>query len=182
MSERILESLEPVRRRQLWLEVFRSSAIGLLVGSLGAVVLAILRWQGAGSTSTVLAGACLVGGPLIGALFGVLRGRSFNLAAATVDRCYGLKDRAATAIDFVRRGRPTPLHVLQVADAEQHLAAIDARKVARLPLSQGDALRTGRGDARAWALALAATHASSRPAVRAARSGARRRARGRRKP
>ncbi len=130
MSERILESLEPVRRRQLWLEIFRSSAIGLLVGSLSAVVLAILRRQGAGDTPTLLAAACLAGGPLIGALFGVLRGRSFQLAAATVDRCYGLKDRAATAIDFVRRGRPTPLHVLQVADAERHLSVIDPRRAA----------------------------------------------------
>jgi hypothetical protein len=135
MSERILESLEPVRRRQLWLEVFRSSAMGLLAGSLAAVVLAILRRQDAGGTSTVLAAACLVGGPLIGALFGVLRGRSVHLTAAAVDRCYGLKDRAATAIDFLRRGRPTPLHVLQVADAERHLAGIDARRVApyRMP-------------------------------------------------
>jgi hypothetical protein len=135
MNERIIKSLEPVRRRQLWLEIFRSSAIGLLVGSLSAVVLAILRWQGAGSTPTALAAACLAGGPLIGALFGVLRGRSVGLTAATVDRCYGLKDRAATAIDFLRHGRPTPLHVLQVADAERHLAGIDARRVApyRIP-------------------------------------------------
>jgi hypothetical protein len=136
MSERIIESLEPVRRRQLWLEIFRCSAIGLLVGALAAVVLAILRWQdGAGAAPTALGAACLGCAPLIGALIGVLRGRSIQLSAAAVDRCYGLKDRATTAIDFLRRGRPTPVHVLQVADAEQHLAAIDPRKVApyRIP-------------------------------------------------
>ncbi len=135
MSERILESLEPVRRRQLWLEIFRCSAIGLLAGSLAGLVMAVLRWQGLGATPTALGAACLAGGPLIGALFGVLRGRSIQLSAAAVDRCYGLKDRATTAIDFLRRGRPTAVHILQVADAERHLAGIDARKVApyRIP-------------------------------------------------
>ena len=64
-----------------------------------------------------------------------LCGRSIHLSSRGVDRCYGLKDRATTAIDFLRRGRPTPVHVLQVADAERHLAGIDARKVApyRIP-------------------------------------------------
>ncbi len=130
MGERILETLEPVRRRQFGLEIVRCSAIGLLAGSLSAVVLGILRWQGSGSVPAALGAACLGGGPLIGALIGVLRGRSVHLAAATVDRCYNLKDRAATAIDFLRRGQPTPLHVLQVADAERHLAGIDVRRVA----------------------------------------------------
>ncbi len=60
MSERIIESLEPVRRRQLWLEIFRCSAIGLLVGALAAVVLAILRWQdGAGAAPTAPGAASL---------------------------------------------------------------------------------------------------------------------------
>jgi hypothetical protein len=135
MSERILESLEPVRRRQLWLEIIRCCAIGLLAGALTAVVVGLLRWQGAGAAATALAAACLAGGPLIGALFGLLRGRSIRLAAGAVDRCFELKDRAATAIDFIRRGQPTALHVLQVADAEKHLASIDVRKVApyRIP-------------------------------------------------
>ncbi len=39
MSDRILETLEPVRRRQLGLETLRCGAIGLLAGSLAAVVL-----------------------------------------------------------------------------------------------------------------------------------------------
>ena len=73
---------------------------------------------------------------MLGALVGVLRGRSIQLAAAAVDRCYELKDRAATAVDFLRRGQPTPVHVLQVADAEQHLAGIDPRRVAPYPHSQ----------------------------------------------
>ena len=142
MSERILETLEPVRRRQLVLEMVRCSAIGLLAGSLAAMVMGVLRWQGSADLWTALAASALAGGPLIGALFGLLRGRSITLAAATVDRCYELKDRAVTAIDFLRRGEPTPLHVLQVADAQRHIASIDVRKVApfRLPRSMPFAL------------------------------------------
>src|ERR1035441_2976645 len=99
MSERILETLEPVRRRQLNLEVLRCSAIGLLAGSLSGVVLGVLRWQSASVAWSAWAAAFLVAGPVVGALIGLARGRSIRLAAATVDRCYNLKDRAATAVD-----------------------------------------------------------------------------------
>ena len=54
MSERILESLEPVRRRQLGLEILRCSAIGLLAGSLAGVIRALLRWQGSGAAPAAL--------------------------------------------------------------------------------------------------------------------------------
>jgi hypothetical protein len=135
MGEGILETLEPVRRRQLGNEVVRASAIGLLAGSLLALVAGILRWQNPGSAAVIWAGVFFLAGPLIGALLGLLRGRSIRLVAATVDRCYGLKDRATTAVDFIRRGEPTALHVLQVADAQEHLRGIDARRVApyRMP-------------------------------------------------
>ena len=48
MSDRILEKLEPVRRRQWTLEIVRYSAMGLLAGSLLAVGLGVWRWQGTG--------------------------------------------------------------------------------------------------------------------------------------
>jgi len=144
MSERILETLEPVRRRQLSLEILRYSAIGLLAGSLSGVALGVVRWQTASGLWSAWAVSLLVAGPVLGALIGLVRGRSIRLAAATVDRCYDLKDRAATAVDFIRRGQPTPLHVLQVADAQQHLSGIDVRKVApyRIPMVMPYALAT----------------------------------------
>ncbi|MFI5460226.1 MAG: hypothetical protein ACHRXM_32820 [Isosphaerales bacterium] len=137
MSDRILERLEPVRRRQLGLEVLRFAGIGLLAGSLLGVGLGVWRWQGAGGGAAwaVYALAILMAGPAIGAMVGLARGRSFRLAAAMVDRTCQLKDRAVTAVDFIRRGQPTPLHELQVADAERHLDGLDPRRVApfRLP-------------------------------------------------
>jgi hypothetical protein len=148
MSERILEKLEPVRRRQLGLEIFRYTARGLLASSFLALGLGVWRWQAAGALGAgvlwAIAAGILVAGPLAGALAGLVRGRSSRVAAAAVDREYGLKDRAVSAVDFIRRGEPTPIHVLQVADAEQHLSGLDPRKVTpfRLPVVLPYALGT----------------------------------------
>jgi tetratricopeptide (TPR) repeat protein len=136
MGDRILTKLEPVRRRQLGLEVLRLAAIGLLAGSLVGIVLGLLRWQGLDPrNAAVWAGVVLLAGPVLGALVGVARGRSSRVAAAAVDSHYNLKDRAVSAVNFLGRGLSTPVHELQLADAEQHLAGLDPRRVVpfRLP-------------------------------------------------
>jgi hypothetical protein len=134
MGERILQHLEPVRRRQLRLEVVRFAAIGLLIGSVAALCLGAWRWQVSGAQSAGVivtwGAAMLFWGPVLGAIVGLVRGRSTRLAASAVDRRYGLKDRAVSAVEFIRRGQPSPVHALQVADAEEHLKAIDPRRVA----------------------------------------------------
>ena len=74
MSDRILEKLEPVRRRQWTLEIVRFSAMGLLAGSLVALVLGVWRWQatgqGAAGTAAIVswALAILAAGPVLGGL------------------------------------------------------------------------------------------------------------------
>jgi hypothetical protein len=141
MSDRILEKLEPVRRRQLGLEALRYAALGLLTSSLLGVGLGVWRWQRAGAAAgaswSLWALTILVAGPVLGAIVGLVRGRSAQVAAAAVDQQYGLKDRVLSAIDFIRRGQPTALHALQVADAEKHIAGLDPRRVApfRLPVT-----------------------------------------------
>jgi hypothetical protein len=141
MNERILEKLEPVRRRQLGLEVVRYAAMGLLASSFLGVGLGVWRWQGTSTPATgalwLWTAAILLSGPVLGALIGLIRGRSSALAAAAVDERYGLKDRALTAVDFIRRGQPTPIHELQVADALEHVAGLDPRQVApfRFPVA-----------------------------------------------
>ena len=138
MSDRILEKLEPVRRRQLGLEVLRYGALGLLASSLLGVVLGVWRWQGAGTAAAWSIWAlALLAGPVLGATVGLLRGWSSRATAAAVDQQYGLKDRVLSAVDFIRREQSTALHTLQVADAEQHLAELDPRQVApfRVPTS-----------------------------------------------
>ena len=85
----------------------------------------------------IWAAAILVAGPALGAVLALVRGRSWRIAAAAVDAQYQLKDRAVSAVDFIRRGKSTPMHQLQVADAEQHLESLDPRRVApfRLPVA-----------------------------------------------
>ncbi len=95
MSDRILEKLEPVRRRQCELEIVRFSAMGLLAGSL----LAAWSWaSGAGKRPdqaatgmpiAFWAAAILVAGPVLGAVLALVRGRSSRIAAAAVDAQYG---------------------------------------------------------------------------------------------
>jgi hypothetical protein len=139
MSDRILDRLEPVRRRQLGLEVLRHAAFGLLAGSIAGVGLGVWRWQARPSAGVSFLWAVLIllAGPALGAIVGLMRGRSARFAAVAVDQRYGLKDRALSAVDFVRRGQPTALHSLQVADALEHLAALDPRHVVpfRLPVA-----------------------------------------------
>jgi hypothetical protein len=148
MSDRILEKLEPVRRRQLGLEVLRFTVMGLLAGSIVGVGIGVWRWQGASPAGiagwTLWAVAIALAGPVLGAIVGLVRGRTARVAAAAVDQRYGLKDRALSAIDFIKRGQPTALHALQIADAEQHLDSLDPRQVApfRMPAAMPYALGT----------------------------------------
>jgi hypothetical protein len=134
MGDRILERLEPVRRRQLGLEVLRCSMLGLLASSVLGVVLGASRWQGAGAI-VGWAIAIVVAGPVAGALVGLARGRSARSAAIATDLHYHLKDRIVSAVDFLSRGQHTPVHELQLTDALAHLHGIDATRVApfRLP-------------------------------------------------
>ncbi len=134
MRGRIYGSLRPVRRRQLGMLLVRAAAWGLLVGSVGGVYLGVMRLVGR-PVPPALTLAFLVGGPVLGAIIGALRGRSFGAAASAVDAYYGLKDRASTALEFLDKAEPTALHTLQVADAEAHLGRVQAREVApfRLP-------------------------------------------------
>jgi tetratricopeptide (TPR) repeat protein len=137
MGERILTKLEPVRRRQLGLEVLRFAAMGLLAGSLVGIGLGVLRWQGSGTDRATIwaALAIVLAGPVLGALAGLARGRSSRAAAAAVDAHYDLKDRAVSAVEFVGRAQASPVLELQLADAEQHLQDLDPRRVVpfRLP-------------------------------------------------
>jgi hypothetical protein len=130
MGERILERLEPVSRRQLRLEVLRWAVLGLLAGSVASVCLGLLRWQGAAVAGWGF--VVLLAGPAIGAIVALVLGRSAKIAASAADEHYGLKDRTVSAVDFLSRDRHSPLHELQLADAEEHLQALDPRRIAPL--------------------------------------------------
>lgn len=151
MDKRIFETLEPVRRRQSRLLVLRWTALGLFVSSLLGIGLGALRLKGTDPLPPTWSLSLLAAGPLVGAILGLLRGRSWSLAASAVDRRYSLKDRVVTALEFVDRAESTSLHQLQLADAEQHLEVVDPRRV--VPL-RAPALLPWASAACALALAL----------------------------
>jgi len=124
MQGRIYSGLKPVRRRQRVLLLERAALAGLLASSLVGIALGLLRWLGGVSIAPGWAVGLLLAGPLAGVLVGLVWRRGWHDAAAAVDDHYRLKDRSATALDFLHRREATPLHKLQVADAEEHLAGI----------------------------------------------------------
>ncbi|MFO0953360.1 MAG: hypothetical protein U0835_19845 [Isosphaeraceae bacterium] len=133
MSHRIFEALGPVRRRQRWDLMARWGAAGLLVSSLAVAALGVAQWvlprvefPGLWVASVVLAG------PAAGALLALVRVNGWRASARAVDAQYGLKDRTLTAVEFAARPPAGGVHELQLADAEAHLARLDARKVTPL--------------------------------------------------
>jgi hypothetical protein len=129
MRGRIYRELGPVRRRQQALYLLRSAAWGLLAGSVAGIAAGIWQRVAGVQVSPALAGSILGAGPLLGLLVGWLRGRDWHRAAAAVDAHYHLKDRTATALEFLSRPEATPIHELQVQDAVEHLATIEPREV-----------------------------------------------------
>lgn len=128
MPERILQALRPVRRRQLGILVSRAAGVGLVAGATITIYLGVMRLIGR-PISPMAPLAALVGLPLFSMAVAALAGRSWKGAAAAVDRHYGLKDRTITALAFSEKSETGPLHDLQVADAEAHLARVRAREV-----------------------------------------------------
>src|SRR5262249_13865532 len=132
------EALRPVRRRLRLVLILRSVALGLLVGGFAGLLLGAYRLLLApqGTVPGWLIAAAMVPPPLLGLIFGALRPQGWRLAAVTVDARYRLKDRAVTAVDFLRKSEPTALHSLQLADAAEHLSKVSATDAVPLKVSR----------------------------------------------
>jgi hypothetical protein len=144
MKGRIYRGLEPVRRRQQAQLVARAGVLGLLASSVVGIGLGAWKWGMGVPLAPAWAWSVLAAGPVLGALVGLIRSWSWQQAARAVDDHYRLKDRAITALDFLGKAQTTPLHTLQVAEAQTHLTNVSAREVVPLRVP------------RAWPLAVAA--------------------------
>ena len=135
MRERISQGLAPVRRRQLGQRVARGAVLGLLVSSLAGIGLGVRHWLALVPVAPAEAWAILLAGPALGALIALARQVPWHAAAAAADAAAGLKDRSATALEFLDRPQTTTLHELQIDDAARHLDQLEPRTVApfRLP-------------------------------------------------
>jgi hypothetical protein len=133
MSGPIYERLQPVRLRQLSVSMMRGAAFGLLVASMLGVSLGVCRWLlTPGTIAPGVIAVMIAGGPLLGAIIGLLRRPDRHAAASAVDAAYALKDRSTTALDFLARPEPNVLHALQLDDAAKHLERVEPHAVVPL--------------------------------------------------
>lgn len=126
----IRDRVEAVRSRQQRQWLWQTISIGLVVGGLVGCVLAAARLLGAEVLSLNWIAVAILACPLAGSLYGMLVPRRSREAAIAIDQRYRLKDRVATAFNFMSHAAPTPLHQLQVDDAASHMAAVDPAHVA----------------------------------------------------
>ena len=135
MERGIYGRLAAVRGRQRRMFVERLASAGLLIGALAALALEAGRWLAGWPITPWHTALAFLAGPALGALVGCCWPQRWRAAAAAVDAHYRLKDRSVTALAFLNKPRQTPLDELQLRDAVEHLARVDARAVVpwRLP-------------------------------------------------
>jgi hypothetical protein len=146
--QRIRDRIEAVRSRQQTQWLWQTISVGMVAGGVIGCGLAVARVLGAEFLSVAWIALAVAGCPAIGLAYGSATARRSRDAAVAIDRQYRLQDRIATALAFVRQPEPrSPLHQLQIDDAEARVAQLDPVHVApvRMPSACG------------WGLALSAT-------------------------
>lgn len=124
--ERVLRRV----RRRMWLQHgIDGAGWGVMLGG-GGMVLGLVVWRlGFGQRfvwgAMVMLGTCVFGAVMLA----LARSLPIALAAQTVDRACVLRDRVASALEFTRGSMSDPFRAAAVADAERHLALVDARRV-----------------------------------------------------
>ncbi|MEO6808719.1 MAG: hypothetical protein ABI353_06365 [Isosphaeraceae bacterium] len=129
MPGRIFRELRPVRRRQQIAAILGSTAWGLLASALIGVGLGVWHLLTRLSVPLALAAPVMLAGPGLGLLVALARRGGWQTAATAVDVHYQLKDRTATALDFLNRTKAEPIHELQIQDALEHLSRVEPRAV-----------------------------------------------------
>ncbi|HUF91130.1 MAG TPA: hypothetical protein VMR23_02060 [Candidatus Limnocylindria bacterium] len=98
--------------------------------AVAAVVLLLLKGV-IGPWAAPAAGALVVGGLLVGVLFGLTRPIPVADAARLADRAFGLEDRVATALEWAHRPDRTPLVAALVTDATERVQGLPPRAIVR---------------------------------------------------
>jgi hypothetical protein len=117
-----------MRRHWLRQRAWQAAASGLLIGSVGALALAVARRWGWSIPPGLQWGVPLAAATL-GVLAQVLRPPDWESVARAVDARYGLKDRTITAWSFAACAPLVGLYKLQVDDALERLRDVDPAKV-----------------------------------------------------
>jgi hypothetical protein len=127
-GDSILKALAGVRSRLRRMRGVRGAAWGLVAAAVAGSLVGVARLAGWVSPPP-LAAVLLLAGPLVGAIFALVRRPKWETAASAVDTHYKLKDRAATALAFLRRPAAGEWESLAVEDAARHLSGVKAAQV-----------------------------------------------------
>jgi len=135
----IQDRVDAVRSRQQRQWLWQTISLGLVAGGIIGCGLGVARLLGVESLSFFWIGAAVVACPVAGLVYGLAVPRSTRAAATAIDRQYRLKDRIATAFNFMQQAAQSPLQQLQLDDARAHAATVDPAQVApfRAPRSWG---------------------------------------------
>lgn len=118
-----------VRQQRQWL--WQCVSAGLLAGGTIGMSAAVIRILAEGAFSLMWVIVAVLMPVAVAGSVAIVRSTSMQLAAHTIDTRCGLKDRTQTALQFLASSAgDSALRRLQVADAEQHLQAIDPAIVA----------------------------------------------------
>ena len=128
--EHIRESVKSVRKRQQRQWIWQCVCKGLVFSGLVGCLLAIARVASDGQVTLAWIIATLIAGPILGWMWSMVTSRKEAMAAAQIDQNCDLKDRISTALSFSNRKQTDPIHQLQIQDANEKAAAIDATMVA----------------------------------------------------
>ena len=128
--ENILSSVEAVRQRQQRQWMWQCTSTGLVFGGLAGCVLAIARVISDGTVPLLWIALAVIAGPVLGCLWSMIKARRTAAAASRIDQSCNLKDRIGTAMSFSEKKQSDVLHQLQIEDANEKAATVDAERVA----------------------------------------------------
>lgn len=140
--------VQVVRVRQQQQRVWQCASTGLLFSGSAAILTVLVMAITSNAASWGLLGLILACGPVAGLIYAWIRPVTLRIAATSIDRCCGLKDRIETAMGFSKdnaAASDSALKRLQIEDAEARVFAVDPARVA--PIVQP----------KSWPIALAVT-------------------------
>ena len=128
--QRIRESVKAVHQRRQRQWMWQCFSIGLVASGIVGCLIAVARMASEGSFPIYWILGCVAAGPILGLIYSLIRPCRIQQAAVAIDQSCGLKDRIETAVDFMNKKVDSPIHQLQIDDAEERVAAIKPEVVA----------------------------------------------------
>ncbi len=124
------ECLRTVRRRLYLQRIWNGISFGLLLISPLACCLAFARSMDWLAIPWPYIVGCLAVGPAVGSVRALFQPPRNHEAAVAIDRACALKDRVVSALNFLNRSKEqSACETLQIKDAQQQVADVDATKV-----------------------------------------------------